>query len=119
MKKEVICTVCPMGCRISVEGEGEQITSIEGYTCKRGEQYGRTEFAHPVRILTTTVLTSSKKNPLLPVRSNQPVPREKMFDCMEEIRKIKVTVPMHCYDVVIRNVCGTGVDIVATAEFAG
>ena len=68
MTKEIICTVCPMGCHILVEGEGDQVTSITGYTCRRGEEYGRQEFSHPVRILTTTVKTDSKVHPLLPIR---------------------------------------------------
>ena len=55
MEKEIICTVCPMGCHITVTGEGDRVDSITGYTCKRGEEYGKQEFAHPVRILTSTV----------------------------------------------------------------
>lgn len=119
MKKEIICTVCPMGCRIQVEGECETITSIEGYSCNRGLEYGKTEFAHPVRILTSTVKTNSKKNPLLPVRSAKPVPKELMFDCMKEIRKVEVTRAVKCYDVIIADICNTGIDIVATGDFAG
>ena len=53
MEKEIICTVCPMGCHITVTGEGDRVDSITGYTCKRGEEYGKQEFAHPVRILTS------------------------------------------------------------------
>lgn len=55
MKKEIICTVCPIGCHILAEGTKEEITSIEGYTCNRGKEYGTREFLHPVRILTSTV----------------------------------------------------------------
>ena len=116
MKKEIICTVCPMGCHITVEGEGENILSVEGYTCKRGEQYARAEFAHPVRILTSTVKTNSAQHPLVAVRSANPVPKELLMNCMEEIRKVTVKAPVHRYDAVIRNVCGTGIDIVATGE---
>ena len=71
MTKEIICTVCPMGCHILVEGEGEQVTSITGYTCRRGEEYGRQEFSHPVRILTTTVKTDSEAHPPLQPSSSQ------------------------------------------------
>lgn len=117
MKKEIICTICPMGCRIEVEGEGETIISIKGYTCKRGLEYGKTEFAHPVRILTTTVKTNQKKNPLVPVRSSKPIPKEKMFDCMKEIRKAEVSHTLKCYDVIIKDICQTGADLVATADF--
>ena len=117
MVKEIICTICPMGCRITVEGEGDNITSIEGYSCNRGLEYGKTEFAHPVRILTSTVKTNNPKTPLVPVRSSKPVPKELMFDCMNEIRKVELTQAVKCYDVIIENVCGTGIDIVATLDY--
>lgn len=114
MKKEIICTVCPIGCHIAAEGEGDNIISMEGYGCKRGEQYALAEFAHPVRILTTTVKTDSEKTPLIPVRSDKPVPKEKIMDCMAEIRKCLAKAPVGVYDILIENVCDTGVNIVAT-----
>ena len=114
MKKEIICTVCPRGCRIEVEGEGEKVLSVAGYSCKRGLEYASAEFAHPVRILTTTVKMAGIGNDLLPVRSNQPVPKESLFDCMEVIRSVEVQLPVRRYDVIVPNICGTGVDIVAT-----
>ena len=114
MKKEIICTICPRGCHIQVEGEGEKIISVDGYSCKRGITYAEAEFAHPVRILTTTVRMDGIQNDLLPVRSNKPLPKEKLFDCMEVICATTVKLPVACYDVIIPNICGTGVDIVAT-----
>ena len=65
MKKEIICTGCPRGCHITVEGEGDAILSVEGFACKRGDTYARAEFAHPVRILTTTVKMAGAKNALV------------------------------------------------------
>lgn len=114
MKKEIICTVCPRGCHIQVEGEGEKIISVEGNLCKRGLTYASAEFAHPVRILTTTVKISGVKNDLLPVRSKEPLPKEKIFDCMEVIRKVEVNTPVKSGEVIVSNICQTGVDIVAT-----
>lgn len=114
MKKEIICTVCPRGCHIQVTGEGEKILSVEGYSCKRGHEYASTEFAHPVRILTTTVKMEGVQSDLLPVRSNKPVPKEKLFDCMQVIRNTQVQLPVKRYDVIVSDICGTGVDIVAT-----
>ena len=114
MKKEIICTVCPRGCRIQVEGEGEKIINVEGYGCKRGLEYASAEFAHPVRILTTTVKLAGVQNDLLPVRSSKPVPKEKLFECMEVIRAACVKAPVARYDVIIPNICGCGADIVAT-----
>ena len=114
MKKEIICTVCPRGCHIQVEGEGDKILSVEGQGCKRGQEYASAEFAHPVRILTTTVKMAGVANDLLPVRSNKPLPKEKILACMEVIRAAQVEAPVNRYDVVIADICGTGVDIVAT-----
>ncbi|MCQ2449441.1 MAG: DUF1667 domain-containing protein [Clostridia bacterium] len=116
MKKEIICTVCPTGCTITVEGEGSNISSIEGFTCPRGKQYAENEFIAPVRILTSTAKISGTKCPLIAVRSKTPVPKDKLFDCMEEIRKLNLTAPVKTGDVLIANVCGTGVDIVASGN---
>lgn len=114
MKKEIICTVCPMGCHITVDGEGENINSVTGFTCKRGEQYARNEFCHPVRILTTTIRTDSDKNPLVPVRSENPIPKEKIMDCMKVINQVQAKAPVKVYDVLVENICDTGINIVAT-----
>ena len=119
MKKEIICTVCPRGCHLQVEGEGETILSVEGNGCKRGLEYGSSEFAHPVRILTTTVKLAGVENDLLPVRSKALLPMELLFDCMAQIRATTVTAPVQRYDVIIANICGTGVDIVATKSLEG
>ncbi len=114
MKKEIICTVCPRGCHVQVEGEGEKIINVEGHGCKRGLEYANAEFLHPVRILTTTVKLAGNEADLLPVRSNKPLPKEKLFECMEIIRKTVAKTPISCYDVIIPDICGCGVDIVAT-----
>ena len=114
MKKEIICTVCPRGCHINVEGEGEKIISVEGYACKRGLTYANAEFSHPVRILTTTVKIAGVEGDLLPVRSAAPIPKEKIFECMDVIRTVEVKLPIKCHDVIISDICGTGVDIVST-----
>ena len=118
MKKEIICTVCPRGCRVMVEGEGENISSVEGYSCKRGLEYASSEFAHPVRILTTTVKVSGVENDLLPVRSDKPLPKEKLFDCMAVIRSLSVQRPVKQYDILVSDICGTGTNILATKDMA-
>jgi len=118
MKKEIICTVCPRGCHVMVEGEGENIVSVEGYSCKRGLEYASSEFAHPVRILTTTVKVEGVEHDLLPVRSDKPLPKEKLFDCMAVIRGLCVKRPVKQYDVLAADICGTGVNMVATKDMA-
>ena len=116
MEKIITCTVCPMGCQITVVGEGETIESVSGYTCRRGEQYARNEFVHPVRILTSTVRTGDPKTPVIPVRSEKPVPKELLFNCMQEINKVTVALPVSMHEVIIPDICGTGINIIATAD---
>ena len=114
MKKDVICTICPRGCCIFVEGEDDQITSIHGYGCKRGESYATSEFTNPVRILTSTVGVVGKKNELLPVRSDKPLPKDKLLDCMKVLRATKVALPIVYHGVVVSDICGTGINIIST-----
>ena len=114
MEKNIICTVCPRGCHVKVTLCGNEVTEVTDYGCKRGKEYAAAEATHPVRILTTTVKIADEAYGLLPVRSNAPVPKELQMDCMAAIKKISVTAPVAAGAVVLPNICGTGVDIVAT-----
>ena len=116
MEKQIICTVCPQGCRITVAGEGKNITSVTGHTCPRGETYARQEFVCPMRILTGSVRTENAAEVLLPVRSADRIPRDLIPECMKLLRGVKVTPPVKVRDVVVKNILGTGVDIVASGE---
>ena len=116
MKKEIICTVCPRGCAVTVEGTEKEIKSIEGYSCKRGVEFAKSEFTNPVRILTTLVKIEGVENELLPVRSDKPIPKDKIFDCMEIIKKSVAKLPKKRYDVIVSDICGLGVNIVATKD---
>ena len=114
MEREIICTVCPRGCRVRVTLNGTEVTDVADYGCKRGKEYAAAEATHPVRILTTTVKIADAPYNLLPVRSNAPVPKELQMECMKAIKTVSVTAPVKAGDVVLANICGTGVDIVAT-----
>ena len=114
MKKNLICVSCPLGCPIEAEIENGQVVSVKGNTCKRGEAYAKTEITNPVRSLTTSVKVEGGVHPVVPVKSSAPVPKDKMFDCMKEINSVTIKAPVSICDVVIENICGLGVDIVAT-----
>lgn len=116
MKKEIICTVCPRGCTVTVEGEGKQIQSVEGYSCKRGLEFASSEFSNPVRLLTTTVKIAGQDNALLPVRSAKPIPKDLLFQCMEVLKTVAVQTPIASHDVIVADICGSGVDIIASAS---
>ena len=114
MKKNLICVSCPLGCPIEVEIENGEVVSVTGNTCKRGDAYARAEITNPVRSLTTSVKVENGLHPVVPVKSSGPVPKDKMFDCMKEINSVTVKAPVKIGDVVIENILGLGVDIVAT-----
>lgn len=104
-----------MGCGITVElNDNGEVVSVTGNTCKRGDAYARSEMTHPVRSLTSTVKVKGGVHPVVPVKSAKPIPKEKMFECMEQINSVTLDAPVKIGDVVIENVLGTGVDIVAT-----
>lgn len=116
MKTEMSCIVCPMSCMITVEQDDitKEILSITGNTCKRGENYARNELTHPMRQLTSTVAIDNGIYNRLPVILSAEVPKEKIFDVMEQIRKVRVKAPVEMGDVLVADVCGLGVDVLAS-----
>ena len=117
MREQIVtCTVCPLGCAITVKGEADRIESVEGFTCKRGEQYARDEFICPKRTLTTTVRLTGSTEPLLAVRSSAPVPKELIPTCMEIIRGMSISAPVSDHQILIDNIAGTGAAIMACRE---
>ena len=78
--KELICITCPRGCHLTVDEEHD--FTVTGNACPRGAEYGRNELLHPVRTVTSTVRTEGSPIPRLPVKTDRPIPKEKVFDCM-------------------------------------
>ena len=113
MNREIICIMCPLGCRMKVQVEGKEVKQVEGEGCKKGVKYAQQEVTFPGRILTTTVLTDTPEMPLLPVRSNKALPKEKLIDCMKQISTHSVTGSVQLGQTVIENILGLGADIVA------
>ncbi len=114
---DLTCIVCPLGCGIKVEKNGNQILSITGNKCKRGYDYSYEEVTYPKRTLTTTVKTENGL--MLPVKSNKALPKEKILLCMNVINGIKVKTPVNIGDIIVKNILDTGVDIVASKNING
>ena len=111
MDKELICICCPKGCHLKVDREAK---SVSGNGCSRGLEYGINEVTNPVRVITSTVKVKNGELPVVPVKTNKPIPKGLNFKCMEEINKSEVNAPVKIGQVIIKNVLGTGADIVAT-----
>ncbi|WP_026486203.1 DUF1667 domain-containing protein [Caldanaerobius polysaccharolyticus] len=112
--KNFICIGCPQGCRLKVTGEGDDL-EVKGYKCKRGFDYARQEAVHPVRMLTTVVLVEGRTRPL-PVRTQRPIPKELILKAMDQLAQVKVKPPLKLGDVVLSDILGTGVDVIATDD---
>lgn len=110
MIKNLICICCPMGCHLEVDIDR---SSVKGNSCKRGEDYGIMEVTDPKRIVTTTVKLSDSSGKLLPVKTKESIPKDLIFKCIEELKKVKVKAPVEVGDVILKNILGTGVDIVS------
>ncbi len=112
------CVCCPMGCTLEVEKASDsQATYLSGAGCARGKKYGPVEALHPRRVVTTTVFVADVPTPLS-VKTSEPVPREVMGAVVAAAKEAapRVTAPVRSGDVIVRDVCGTGVDVVATGE---
>ncbi|MCK4613694.1 MAG: DUF1667 domain-containing protein [Thermoplasmata archaeon] len=116
MNKELICIVCPIGCNLNVEYSETSIESIEGNLCQKGVEYVEKEIFHPERTLTTSVLVLHGKMPLASVRTTGPIPKAIIKKVMAEIKKIKLEAPVKFGQVIVKDVEGTGVDVVVTRE---
>ena len=113
-KRELICIGCPMGCPITVMMEDGKVVSVTGNTCPRGKIYAEKEVTNPTRIVTSTVRALDGDKPFISVKTKEDIPKEKIFDCMKEINRVTVKAPVAIGDVVLENVAGTGVPVVAT-----
>ena len=137
--KELICITCPKGCHLKVDEESFAVT---GNSCPRGAVYGANELRNPVRVVTSTVVVepvgasiarpqtpgcgprTSDACPYtpagaalprrLPVKTDRPIPKGKMFEVMAEIAKVRVKPPVKVGEVLIANVAGTDGNVVAT-----
>ncbi|SHK10696.1 DUF1667 domain-containing protein [Tepidibacter formicigenes] len=114
MEKNITCIVCPMGCRMKVTKDEEGNYTVEGNTCKRGEKYGVEEMTCPKRVVTTTVKIRDGALNLIPVKTNDSIPKELIFDLMELLDEIEVSAPVNVGDIIVENVLNTGVNIVAS-----
>ena len=114
--RELTCIGCPMGCQLTVTLENGSVVNVSGNSCKIGDTYARKELTAPTRIVTSTVAIQGGSAHRLPVKTASDIPKDKIFNIMDEIRHTTVSAPIKIGDVVIPNVAGTGVDVIATKD---
>lgn len=112
MTRQLTCIGCPMGCQLTATVENGVVTGVTGNSCKRGDDYARKECVAPMRTVTGTVRLRDGR--VTSVRTRGDVPKEKIFDVTAAFDRARPAAPLHIGDVVIPDVCGTGVDVVCT-----
>ena len=125
--RHLTCIICPMGCSLEVElpenynPENAKATDpasfkVSGNTCPRGDAYARKELTTPERTLTCTVAVLGSKRPLVTAKTKGEVPKEKLLDCMQAVRRVTVNAPVKKGDVLVKDLLHTGIDLVACED---
>ena len=111
------CIRCPKGCQVTVALEGGRVTAVTGNGCPRGDAYARKEVTDPTRVVTTVVpVSGSGVARMVSVKTAGDVPKAKVLDVVRALSGVRLAAPVHIGDVVLVDVCGTGVDVVATKD---
>ena len=111
------CIRCPKGCQVTVTLEGRQVTAVTGNGCPRGDAYARKEVTDPTRVVTTVVpVSGSDVARMVSVKTAGDVPKAKVLDVVRALSGVSMVAPVHIGDVVLADVCGTGVDVIATKD---
>ena len=109
----ITCINCPVGCRMEVVHEGENVISVTGNTCKRGDAYARQECVAPLRMVTAVAPVKDRQMPVS-LKTRTPIPKAKIEACMRAVDDLCLSAPIQAGDVLIANVADTGVDVIAT-----
>ena len=112
--RNLTCIGCPLGCALSVEIDEGKVVRVSGNTCLKGDAYARKEVTNPTRIVTSTVRVNGGSLPMVSCKTKEDIPKGKIFEVTEALKSITLEAPVHIGDVVLSNVAGTGVDVIAT-----
>ncbi len=117
-ERNLICIGCPMGCPLTVTLEDGKVLAVVGNTCPRGDIYARKEVTNPTRIVTSSVLVSGSRTgaKTVSVKTASDVPKGKIFEVMQALKGVTVQAPVKIGDVLVPDIAGTGVDLIATKE---
>lgn len=110
--KKLICIVCPNGCNMEVDENG----NVSGAKCKRGNDFAKQELTLPMRSLTTTVKTCFVHQPVLPVRTDAEIPKSQISNVINALARVQVKAPLRCGDIVVKNILNLNSNIIATTN---
>lgn len=112
--KEFVCISCPMGCHLKVDDSNKDNIIVTGNTCNRGKIYGINEVTAPKRMVTSNVKVKNGKDLVVSVKTKEAIDKKLIFDVLEALKDVELEAPVRIGDVVIKNVCGSNIDVVAS-----
>ena len=115
-KRELICIGCPLGCMLTVEMENGEVVNVTGNTCPRGKTYAEKEVTNPTRIVTSTVKVTGGDRPSVSCKTKSDIPKAKIFEVARALKEVVAVAPVSIGDVLVEDIAGTGVAIVATSH---
>ncbi|WP_026507369.1 DUF1667 domain-containing protein [Butyrivibrio sp. MC2013] len=113
--RELICIGCPLGCNLTVTIDGSEV-NVTGNTCQRGADYGKKEVTDPTRILTASVKINGGVVARLPVKTSRDIKKGMIMEIMEKVHACSVEAPVHIGDVIIKDICGSGADLISARD---
>ncbi len=99
---------------MTVDIENFKVIRVTGNKCPKGEEYAISEIENPARILTSSVLSQGLGLKMIPVRTDKPIPKSRIFEAMEEIKKVRLSRPLNTGNVIVKNFLGLDVNLIAT-----
>ncbi len=116
--RELTCIGCPMGCLLTVTLDGGEVKEVRGNTCAKGDIYARKEVVNPTRIVTSTIRIEGGDKERVSVKTANDIPKSKIFEVMKVIDAACAKAPVNIGDVLVEDVAGTGVNVIATRNIA-
>lgn len=114
-----LCIGCPFGCRLELDESADgEILEVRGFHCRRGDEFARQEHTDPRRVLTTTVAIDGARWPRLPVKTAGTIPKALVIEACRELRRVRVPAPVAVGEVIVADIAGTGIDVVATRSMS-
>lgn len=118
IKKDLICIGCPLGCSLEVLVENGSVIKISGHSCKKGENYAARECTNPTRIITTTLEVINGAEAMVSIKTERDIPKDKIYECIRALKGVKVEAPVEAGQIIVENILGTGVNVIATKNVA-
>lgn len=116
--RNLICIGCPIGCQLEVTLKEGKVEEVKGNTCLRGKTYAEKECTNPTRIVTSSVKVNGGEIKSVSVKTQSDIPKHKIMECMEALKGTVVNAPINTGDIIVENVAGTGINIIATKTVA-